>query len=74
MTDIRLCKDCKHYRKSWLEHILMGTDRYDMCVKPDEQSNFVTGKPKHFCDVMRSEKWVSFDWTCGPVGKHWVAK
>ena len=26
MTDLKLCKDCKWYKKSWIEHLIFGND------------------------------------------------
>ena len=34
MTDIKLCKDCKWYKKDWFEHLTGGGDRFDTCYNP----------------------------------------
>jgi hypothetical protein len=71
MTDLKLCKDCKHYKKNWFEHLTGGGDRFDMCLNPVVSGNLVTGKVKggRFCDMMRLE-WGK----CGPYGKYWEAR
>ncbi len=70
MTDIKLCKDCNHYKKDWFEHLTGGGDRFDMCYNPVVSENLVTGKVKdRFCDMMRME-WGK----CGPYGKYWEAR
>lgn len=71
MTDLKLCKDCKHYKKDWFEHLTGGGDRFDICHNPVLSGNLVTGKVKGglFCDMMRLE-WGK----CGPYGKYWEAR
>jgi hypothetical protein len=39
MTDIKLCKDCKYYRKDWISHILNRNHHYDMCASPNTTQN-----------------------------------
>jgi hypothetical protein len=70
---MKLCKDCKWYRRSWFESVVMQTDRYDRCVHPDNR-NLVTGKYDKFCDMMRSDRWKDLDWSCGPDGRYWEEK
>ena len=75
MTEpIKLCKDCKWYRKSWLEHILMRTSMYDMCACPSTTQNPVSGYENRFCDMLRAERWEEFDYSCGPEGRYWEAR
>ena len=71
MTDIKLCCDCKHYKKNWFEHLTGGGDRFDMCLNPVVSGNLVTGKVKggRFCDMMR----LSYG-RCGEEGKYWEAR
>lgn len=69
MTEpIKLCKDCKHYRKNWVEHLTGSGDRFDTCHNPVLCENLVTGKVKggHFCDVMRRPYG-----RCGVEGKYY---
>ena len=75
----KLCCDCKHYRRSWLEHIFLRTDSYDRCMRPDP--SIVSGQTNgHFCDVERKE-WKFFNLsgvieqrdTCGPDAKYFEA-
>ena len=55
MTDIKLCKDCKHYKKDWYARITGYGDTFDICVNPHLVAvNPVSGKTKGgFCDTMR---------------------
>jgi hypothetical protein len=71
MTDLKLCKDCKHYKKNWFEHLTGGGDRFDMCLNPVVSGNLVTGKVKggRFCDMMR----LSYG-KCGEEGKYFEPK
>jgi len=72
MTDLKLCKDCKWYKKNLLEHLLtFGGDRFDTCHNPVLSRNLVTGKSNggHFCDIMRKTYGG-----CGKEGKYWEAR
>ncbi len=70
MTEpIRLCKDCKWYRKDWLEHLIGTGDTFDLCFNPIACGNFVTGGSKgQYCYTMRKYH------ECGMEGKLWEAK
>ena len=70
----KLCKDCKWYRKSWFEHIVFRTNRYDMCASPNTTDDLVTGHKQRFCDMLRSSRWSELDFSCGVKGKFWEAK
>ncbi len=70
----KLCKDCKWYRKSWIEHIFFRTNRYDMCASPNTTDDLVTGRKQRFCDMLRSTRWEELDYACGPNGRYWEAK
>jgi hypothetical protein len=71
MTDLKLCKDCKWYKKDWCAHITGYGDALDTCHNPVASGNLVTGNVKGglFCDMMRME-WGK----CGPYGKYWEAR
>ncbi len=68
---IKLCKDCKYYRRDHLSHLLGMGDRHDMCASPNTTQNLVTGHEKRFCDMLRSNRWKDLDYSCGPEGKFW---
>jgi len=70
----KLCKDCKWYRKSWFEHIVFRTNRYDMCASPNTTIDLVTGYQQRFCDMLRANRWKELEFSCGPEGKFWEAK
>jgi hypothetical protein len=70
----KLCKDCKFYRKSWIEHLTGAGDRYDICVSPNTTQNLVSGKQNRFCDMLRAERWKELDYSCGTDGRFWEAK
>ena len=55
MNDLKLCKDCKHYKKSWVEHLIFGNDADDKCFHPVLSENLVTGKVKggRVCSFMK---------------------
>ena len=71
MTEpIRLCCDCRFYKKNWCAHITGYGDALDTCHNPVVSGNLVTGKSNGcFCDTMRME-WGK----CGPDGKYWEAR
>jgi hypothetical protein len=71
MTDLKLCKDCKWYKKSWFEHLTGMGDGYDTCLNPVLSNNLVTGKVKggRFCENMRR-----CYGNCGPEGRYWEAR
>ena len=71
MTEqIKLCKDCKWYKKDWVSHILGDGDKLDMCLNPLLNENLITGKSKgRFCDMMRLPYGK-----CGKEGKYWEAR
>lgn len=72
MTEqLRLCKDCKWYKKDWFEHLTGGGDRYDKCLNPVLSENLVTGKHKggYVCRFMRL-----YSGECGQNGKYWEAR
>lgn len=72
MTEpIRLCCDCRFYKKDWGARITGFGDTFDTCHNPVVSENLVTGKSKdnRFCDMMRME-WGK----CGPYGKYWEAR
>ena len=71
MTEpIKLCKDCKHYKKDWYSRITGYGDTFDFCVNPRLVAvNPVTGKTTGaFCDTMRKFH------GCGMEGKYWEAR
>jgi len=71
MNDLKLCKDCKHYKKSWVEHLIFGNDADDKCFHPVLSENLVTGKVKggRVCSFMRL-----YSGGCGVDGKYWEAR
>jgi hypothetical protein len=70
MTEpIKLCKDCKWYKKSWFEHLTGSGDQYDTCLNPVLSQNLVTGRSNgKYCDHARKY------YECGKEGKYWEAK
>jgi hypothetical protein len=71
---MKLCKDCKYYRKDWLSHIMGMGHRHDTCKSPNTSQNLVTGNENRFCDMLRSNRWQDLDYSCGPEGKFWEEK
>jgi len=70
----KLCKDCKWYRKDWIEHILFRKSCLDTCASPNTTQDLVTGNKNRFCDMLRSNRWKELDYSCGPDGRFWEAK
>jgi hypothetical protein len=66
----KLCKNCKHYRKSWIEHVIFRTCKYDMCASPNTTQNPVTGNENRYCDMLRAKRWEELDYSCGPDGRY----
>jgi hypothetical protein len=71
---MKLCKDCKWYRKSWFEHLVGAGDRFDTCASPNTTQNLVSGYEQRFCDMLRAERWKELDWSCRPEGRYWEGK
>ena len=71
---IKLCKDCKHYRRDWLSHLFGMGHRHDTCASPNTSSNLVTGSEQRFCDMLRAYRWENLNFSCGVEGKYWEAK
>ena len=70
MTELKLCKDCKWYKKNWIEHLSGSGDQFDKCMNPILNGNLVTGKYKGvFCDTARN-----YGIRCGKEGRYWEAK
>ena len=40
---IKLCKDCKHYKRDWSSRIIGLEDKFDLCLHPLVTGNVVTG-------------------------------
>ncbi len=70
MTEpILLCKDCKWYKKDWLQHLIGSGDTFDMCVHPIAGGNVVTGgSTGRYCDTQRRFH------ECGMIGNLWEAR
>ena len=74
MTEPKLCKDCKYYRKDWISHILGFNYIYDTCACPHTSRNLVTGNENRYCDMLRAERWKELDYSCGLEAKYFEAK
>ena len=68
---IKLCKDCKWYKKSWFDHLIGSGDDGDTCHNPVLSENLVTGKIKggRVCRFMRM-----YGGGCSEEGKYWEAR
>ena len=72
MTEqIKLCCDCKWYKKSWIDTFVFGSDADDKCLHPVLSGNLVTGKVKggRYCSFVRL-----YSGGCGPYGKYFEPK
>jgi len=70
MTEMKLCKDCKWYKKDWITHLIERTDKFDKCLSPALNQNLVTGKSYgKFCNIQRDATYG-----CGREGKYFEAK
>jgi hypothetical protein len=65
MTEQRkLCKDCLHYKKSWLGH-LFRSNSLDRCYNSIITGDLVTGdKKSEYCEVARN-----LEMYCGRDGR-----
>ena len=70
----KLCKDCKWYRKDWIESIIFRTNHYDRCACPNTNTDLVTGRSQRLCDMLRATYWKELYCSCGPDGRFWEAK
>lgn len=69
MTKLRLCKDCKWYKKDWSARITGFGDTFDLCLNPLVTENVVTGKFNgRYCDSVRKSQ------GCGMEGKYFEPK
>ena len=66
MTEQRkLCKDCLHYKKSWLGH-LFGSNSFDKCYNPILTGDLITGdKNSTNCKEARD-----YEMYCGRDGRY----
>lgn len=79
---MKLCKDCKHKRNSWLIWPFSLGSKFWKCVAPQGQENDpVTGKNKMcyiYCSTHRSGAVGTIDddlpFCCGPSGKFFEPK
>lgn len=70
MTDLKLCKDCKHYKRDWSARITGFGDTFDLCLNPALTGNVVTGRFNgKYCDMMR-RNYAG----CGEEGKYFEPK
>jgi hypothetical protein len=55
MTEpIKLCCDCRFYKKDWNARIIGYGDAFDLCLHPALTGNVVTGKSNgKYCDTVR---------------------
>jgi hypothetical protein len=61
----KLCKDCLHYKKSWLGH-LFGSSSLDRCYNPIITNDLITGDIKSkSCEDTRE-----YEMYCGRAGKY----
>jgi len=68
---MKLCKDCKWYKKDWITHLIERSDRFDKCLSPAFNQNLVSGDTKgKYCDIQRTYG----NFGCGREGKYWEAK
>ena len=44
MTELRLCEDCKYYKKDWSARFTGYGDTFDVCLHPLVTGNVVTEK------------------------------
>ena len=70
MTElIKLCKDCKHYKRDWGARITGFGDTFDLCLHPRVTENIVTGTSNgKYCDHVRKY------YGCGMEGKYFEAR
>lgn len=52
MSELRLCKDCKYYRKDFYAHFV-GVYNLDRCSNPVVTDDFVNGKESTYCSIAR---------------------
>ena len=66
VNDIKLCKDCKWYKKNWFSHLLGDTNN-DNCSHPLVSGDVINGKNLLWCKTARNCR-------CGYQGKFWEAR
>ena len=70
MTEpIKLCCNCKHYKRDWGARFTGFGDTFDLCLHPALTGNVVTGRNDgKYCDHMRKY------YGCGMEGKYFEAR
>lgn len=78
MTELKLCCDCRWYKKDWISHLLGKGHLYDRCVCPrmfwSEEIDLVSGEvyePKY---CYQNRGYTQYSMVCGPNGDYWEAK
>lgn len=79
MTELKLCKDCKWYKKDWIAHLLGKGHLYDRCmVSPRmfccEEINLVSGKFQKLKYCYQNRGYTQYSMVCGPNGDYWEAR
>jgi hypothetical protein len=72
-TDIPLCKNCKHFSRSWMP-ILLGDYEYGRCQRPTGSVtiNVITGK-KYIKKLHAYATNERIGGPCGPQGNYWFS-
>ena len=65
---MKLCKDCKHYRRAWFSGIY---DPNHLCAHPNAGIDVVTGETDVSCYAERNRITVGH---CGKEANNWEAK
>ena len=74
MTEPKLCRNCKHYRRDSL--LTFFSDKYDKCMRPIPHVSLITGKrqiPHLYCEMERTGQSVCGT-PCGENAHYWEAK
>jgi hypothetical protein len=63
MTEPKLCKNCKHFRRDWITFLFEG-DEYAKCSNPKSFALFCSNERKNFYSLG----------VCGPEAKNFEEK
>lgn len=61
---VKLCRDCKYYKKDWSPISALFGDSYDECTHPRVTGDVVNGRITVYCKTARN-------YLCGHSGEFW---
>ena len=70
---MKLCIDCKHFKRDWITYIVGRNDEFGKCVRP-EGISLVDGKSRVKTKYADLERSYEHDCYCGEEAKYFEEK